>query len=80
VRAFERYGVGKAGRSVGGLGLGLYVVRKIAEAHGGRVRLESESGAGTRVSLELPLTPAGTPPAADGRPVAFAGGPAHRSR
>ncbi|MBI5509738.1 MAG: hybrid sensor histidine kinase/response regulator [Deltaproteobacteria bacterium] len=41
----------------GGLGLGLFVTRGIADAHGGRLELESERGIGTRVRLVLPPAP-----------------------
>ncbi len=37
-----------------GSGLGLTIVRKIVEAHGGRIDLESEVGRGTTFRLELP--------------------------
>jgi signal transduction histidine kinase len=37
-----------------GLGIGLYAARRITEAHGGRLEIESELGKGTRVSLVLP--------------------------
>ena len=49
----------------GGSGLGLALVRKIAEDHGGEVSLESEPGQGTRARLRLPVGPgdsAPTPP------------------
>jgi len=37
-----------------GTGLGLAIVHKIIEAHGGEVRVDSEAGLGTTVSLYLP--------------------------
>lgn len=39
----------------GGVGLGLYVVRTVVEAHGGRVWADSTVGAGTTFTVELPL-------------------------
>lgn len=42
-------------RRTGGLGLGLYVSRLIAEQHGGTLTLESEPGAGSTFCLSLPL-------------------------
>ncbi len=41
----------------GGSGLGLPTVRKIIEAHGGEISLQSEAGKGTRFTIKLP-TPA----------------------
>ena len=38
----------------GGRGLGLAIVKRIAELHGGDVRVHSEHGAGTTVTLSLP--------------------------
>jgi two-component system phosphate regulon sensor histidine kinase PhoR len=40
--------------NVKGFGLGLHYVRQIAEAHGGRVTVQSEPGQGSTFSLHLP--------------------------
>jgi signal transduction histidine kinase len=51
-----------------GAGLGLTLVRRLAEAHGGRVSVESERGRGSRFTIWLPLeAEAATPPAEAGR-------------
>ena len=39
----------------GGLGLGLYVARRIAELHGGALRVERRASVGTRFSLTVPV-------------------------
>ncbi|MCL4721659.1 MAG: HAMP domain-containing histidine kinase [Gammaproteobacteria bacterium] len=41
-------------RSTGGLGLGLYLARRIAEAHRGTLVIESEIGQGTLVTVTIP--------------------------
>ncbi len=43
-------------RKTGGYGLGLYLCRLIAEAHGGRLSIDSHPGAGTTVSVDIPVT------------------------
>lgn len=44
----------EAGARARGVGLGLYIVREIARAHGGTVRVESRAGDGTTFVLSLP--------------------------
>lgn len=45
-------------RSQGGLGIGLTMVRRLVEMHGGAVRVSSEGlGRGTEFTVELPLCP-----------------------
>jgi signal transduction histidine kinase len=58
-RVFERfYRVDEArGRKHGGAGLGLAIVRRLVELHGGRVWAESTSGEGATVTFTLPLAP-----------------------
>lgn len=38
-----------------GFGLGLYIVRKLVEAHGGAIRVQSRPGQGSRFAFTLPL-------------------------
>ncbi len=66
-RIFERFYRTKAARSgssVRGSGIGLSLVKHIAEAHGGRVRVESELGKGSAFEVTLPVRP--LQPAASG--------------
>jgi signal transduction histidine kinase len=46
-------------RKTGGVGLGLTLVRRIVNAHGGRVDVESQVGVGTRVRVRLPVAGVG---------------------
>ncbi len=43
-------------RETGGYGLGLYLCKVIAQAHGGRLEIHSQINKGTTVSLYLPLS------------------------
>ena len=54
---FDRfYRVGKSrSHAEGGSGLGLAICRRIAEAHGGKIEVESQVGAGSTFSVWLPL-------------------------
>jgi two-component system OmpR family sensor kinase len=59
-RVFERFyrADPSRNRNLGGTGLGLSIVAAVAEAHGGRARVESEPGQGARFWVELPPAPA----------------------
>jgi signal transduction histidine kinase len=49
---FERFYRGQGSRGKGA-GLGLAIVHSVVQAHGGRVTLESELGAGSCFTIEL---------------------------
>lgn len=46
----------KALQGESGLGLGLHICRELISAHGGRIRVDSEPGKGTKFQFSLPLT------------------------
>ncbi|HEY3356919.1 MAG TPA: PAS domain S-box protein [Polyangia bacterium] len=51
---FERFGRAVSAQHYGGLGLGLYIVRRILEALGGSIAVESAPGRGAAFTVELP--------------------------
>jgi len=56
-RLFERFFRSQSAleAQIQGTGLGLYISKAIVEAHGGRIGVESEPGAGTTFVVELPV-------------------------
>jgi signal transduction histidine kinase len=62
-RIFSAFFRGERSRSrgTGGVGLGLTLAKRIIEAHGGRIEVESAVGRGSTFRAYLPLS-AGTPP------------------
>ena len=56
-------------RGIWGTGLGLAIAREVAEAHGGRIEVESRVGEGSIFSLVLPLAPTADEPGRTERPV-----------
>jgi signal transduction histidine kinase len=57
VRIFRRFERAVPSQHFGGLGLGLYIAREIAEAHGGTIAVTSAPGQGTSFMVELPCEP-----------------------
>jgi len=55
-RVFEKYRRAPTSHGQAGHGLGLYVSRRIVEAHGGEIGVESEPGRGCCFYVLLPLT------------------------
>ena len=51
---FEKFGRAKGGTGRAGTGLGLFIARSIAEAHGGSVDVRSTPGEGATFTLMLP--------------------------
>lgn len=56
-RLFTRFGQGSAGKSTtdGSHGLGLYLTKRIVEAHGGKITCTSADGEGATFEVTLPL-------------------------
>ena len=56
------------GRNVGdrpGTGLGLVIVKRCVDLHGGKIKVDSEPGEGTSVTVMLPISSAECPAAGD---------------
>lgn len=53
-RIFDRFERAVSGDHVGGLGLGLYIVAQILEAHGGSIAVTSELGKGSTFTVSMP--------------------------
>lgn len=51
---FARFERAAPSRNYGGLGLGLFISRKVVEAHGGTIRADSRPGEGATFRVELP--------------------------
>jgi signal transduction histidine kinase len=54
-RIFERYRRGRNVGQIAGTGMGLPGAKQIVERHGGTIDIVSAEGAGTRVTVRLPL-------------------------
>jgi two-component system, chemotaxis family, CheB/CheR fusion protein len=56
-KVFERFERAGASQNVAGLGLGLFIAKKIVESHRGNIQVKSELRKGTQFLIELPLKP-----------------------
>jgi sigma-B regulation protein RsbU (phosphoserine phosphatase) len=54
---FEPFRRGAEDRSPHGLGLGLYIVQQLVQAHGGVISVESTAEHGTTITFEVPRSP-----------------------
>jgi PAS domain S-box-containing protein len=62
---FDRFYQAHAGQhfaGVAGMGLGLYISRRIVEMHGGTIHVEAPADGGTRVTVTVPLASGGSGP------------------
>jgi signal transduction histidine kinase len=64
-RLFERFERVRLDRDVTGYGVGLWIVRRVLDAHGGSVTVESKLGEGSSFTVQLPSHNPDTQP---GRP------------
>jgi signal transduction histidine kinase len=54
---FQRFARAVPPDNYGGLGLGLWIVDRLARAHGGNVRIDSRKGEGATFTVDLPARP-----------------------
>lgn len=52
---FERFKRGTSDLKFQGLGIGLFIVKQIVEAHGGKIYVKSKLGHGSKFTIELPI-------------------------
>lgn len=57
---FQKYSQASGARKIKGTGLGLVICKDIVEAHGGSIRVESESGKGTTFRFNIPRAAIGS--------------------
>ena len=78
-RVFDRFYRAAAARGVPGSGLGLSIVRQVAEGHGGTVRAEAPADGGTLIRFRIPAPERGHEAGAGGAPATALAGSAARA-
>ena len=53
---FDRYTRGSTQRKIKGVGLGVVIVKKLVESHGGEITVASEPGKGSVFTFTLPVS------------------------
>ena len=56
---FERFERGTNTRTFKGIGLGLWIAKKMVDAHGGTISVESAPGSGSTFTVTIPTSPRG---------------------
>ena len=66
LKIFDRFYRGDEPQRMGirGSGIGLTIVKQIVEAHGGKIQVESEPGAGSKFTVTIPLFEVSSPQSA----------------
>lgn len=54
-KIFERFERAGANKTISGLGIGLFITKKIVEGHTGKVEVQSSPGEGSTFTLKLPM-------------------------
>ena len=65
-RVLERFPRTRVGDYAAGMGLGLWISRRIVDLHGGRIAVETPAGGGTRLVVSLPTGLSSRPSGGDG--------------
>ncbi len=55
-KLFQRYFRARTSTGIPGTGLGLYLVKKIVDLHGGSIEIDSHKGEGTSLIVKLPIS------------------------